>query len=132
MIALGVGFSSRCSEDALTDLVAAVLTELEAEHGVPPSDGLLATAAHKRRGDLLEAVAARLGLAPVYVDHPAMQAAQTRVPGDSPAARQAVGLGSVAEAAAMAVLGDDGRLLVPTRRGVLATCAAATGSPRSQ
>ena len=132
MIAFGVGFSSRCSEEALADLVGTVLAELEGEHGVSPTGGLLATAAHKRGSGLLEPVAARLDLQPVYADDRPMQAAQSQVLTDSAVARQAVGLGSVAEAAAMAVLSHDRRLIIPMRRAALATCAAATGSPRSQ
>ena len=130
MIALGVGFGSRCDEDALAELVAAVLAELVAEHDVSPQGGLLATAARKSRSGLLEPVAERLSLTPVYADEQALQALQHAVPGHSARARRAVGLGSVAEAAAMAVLGGDRRLIVPKRRGALATCAAAIGSAR--
>lgn len=125
MIALGVGFASRCTVDELAALVASVLAELEAEgRGVPPG-GPLAASERKRGAGLLEPVAARFGLSPVYIGHDRLRVMQPAAPSRSAAAREATGLASVAEAAALAAAGGSTRLLVARRARGPATCAAA-------
>lgn len=127
MIALGVGFSSRCTAADLTALVDAVL----AASGSGTAAHYLATAERKRGTGLLEAVAGCTGLHAVYIDDAALQAWQTDTRNHSTAAAAAVGVGSVAEAAALAALGDGARLLVPRHTGPAATCAAAIHDGRT-
>ena len=120
MIALGVGFNSRCREAELEALVAAALDEVDDGGG-----GLLATALWKRATGLIEPVAARLGLTPVYLDRETLRAQQAAVLTGSRAALAATGLHSVAEAAALAAAGPRARLVLPRRVHGDATCAAA-------
>ncbi|MDN3516459.1 cobalamin biosynthesis protein [Aquisalimonas lutea] len=126
MIALGVGFAGRCTVDELAALVVSVLAELEAEGWAVPPGGPIAAPERKRGAGLLEPVAARFGLSPVYVDHDRLQALQPAASSRSAAAVEATGLASVAEAAALAAAGGYPRLLVPRRARGPATCAAAT------
>ena len=128
MIALGVGFSSRCTAADLNALVDAVLA---ASGSDPATARYLATTERKRGTGLLEAVAACTGLHAVYIDDAALQAWQTDTRHHSAAAATAVGVGSVAEAAALAALGAGAQLLVPRRSATAATCAAAIHDGRT-
>lgn len=126
VIALGVGFASRCTVDELASLVASVLAELEAGGRAVPPGERIAAPERKRGAGLLEPVAARFGLAPVYVARERLQAMQPATSSRSAAAREATSLASVAEAAALAAAGGSARLLVARRARGPATCAAAT------
>ncbi|SEO99735.1 cobalt-precorrin 5A hydrolase [Aquisalimonas asiatica] len=125
MIALGVGFASRCTENELAAVVMAVLEEvpglLDAHAGV----ARLAAPAHKRPAGLLEPVAGRVGLSPVYVTRDQLSAWQPATVTRSRLAEAAVGLPAVAEAAALAAAGPGARLLIPRRTAGPATCALA-------
>ncbi|MEU9029199.1 Rv2231c family pyridoxal phosphate-dependent protein CobC [Streptomyces sp. NPDC048383] len=81
----------------------------------------LATVEAKAAEPGLVGAAERFGVP--LVGHPAAELALISVPHPSGAVREAVGTGSVAEAAALA---GGGELLVPKRRSMAATCAVAT------
>lgn len=57
-----------------------------------------------------------------------LERAQARCPTQSVAARVAIGLGSVAEACALAALEEDGKLVLPRIASPRVTCALAVGS----
>ncbi|SFD16912.1 cobalt-precorrin 5A hydrolase [Thiohalospira halophila DSM 15071] len=124
MIALGVGFSSRCEARDLVELATGVWQALPAD--ARRDGGRIATLAHKRDSGLLEAAARQMGLEPVYLEPPDLAPFQ---PGRTPsaAAEAAVGLASVAEAAALAAAGPDATLLTGRTTSGGATCAAARG-----
>ncbi|MFF4321789.1 Rv2231c family pyridoxal phosphate-dependent protein CobC [Streptomyces sp. NPDC001568] len=84
----------------------------------------LATVEAKTAEPGLVGAAERFGVP--LVGHPAEELALISVPHPSGAVREAVGTGSVAEAAALA---GGGELLVPKRRSMAATCAVATLQP---
>ena len=125
MIVLGVGFSTRCSAEELAELVTHVLAQAPAGRGAGEG-GRIATLARKRASGLLEPVAERLGLTPCYLTENELAAVEPRTVA-SPRAAAAVGVGSVAEAAAMAAAGRGARLVVAKTASPLATCAAAEG-----
>ncbi|MGM0411879.1 MAG: cobalamin biosynthesis protein [Pseudomonadota bacterium] len=124
MIALGVGFSSRCEARDLVELATGVWQALPAD--TRADGGRIATLARKRDSGLLEEVAHRLGLEPIYLEASELAPFQ---PGLTPsaAAEAAVGLASVAEAAALAAAGPDATLLTGRTTSGGATCAAARG-----
>ncbi|MFP4615120.1 MAG: cobalamin biosynthesis protein [Thiohalorhabdus sp.] len=122
MIALGVGFSARCTAAELEALAAGVL---EAAPG-DPGPHRIATLERKRASGLLEAVAERLDLTPLYLSPEDLAPFQEGL-AHSVRAGAAVGLTSVAEAAALAAAGTDARLVVAKTASPRATCAAAIG-----
>lgn len=128
MIALGVGFSSRCTVAELRELVAEVI----AAAGAPSHRGLLAVPERKRGSGIVEPVAAQCGLALDYIPEERLRAWQDEAPTVSHRAQATIGLHSVAEAAALAAAGDGARLIVARRTRRLASCAAACASPHEQ
>lgn len=123
MIALGIGFSSRCDVEELAGLAAGVLRQARGE-GRTPATGVIATLERKRDSGLLEPVAARLDLEPLYLSPEGLAPFQEGVElsGSAPAA---AGVGPVAEAAALAAAGPGARLVVAKTTSRLASCAAA-------
>ncbi|UPG71217.1 cobalamin biosynthesis protein [Roseomonas gilardii subsp. gilardii] len=71
--------------------------------------------------------AGRLGLPLHLIPRVALEAGQSRCPTRSEASLRATGLASVAEAAALALAGPGGRLVLPRIASANATCALATG-----
>ncbi len=125
MIALGVGFASRCTGNELAAVVTAVLAEVPGLLDAHAGAGRLAAPAHKRHAGLLEPVARDLGLTPVYVTRDQLSVWQPATVTRSRLAEAAVGLPAVAEAAALAAAGPGARLCVPRRTAGPATCALA-------
>ena len=82
---------------------------------------MLASIARKRDEAGLAAMAAHLGVALLFIDDASAETTLT----DSAASRGATGLGSVAEAAALAGAGSGARLLGPRSASDAATCALA-------
>jgi cobalt-precorrin 5A hydrolase len=119
VIALGVGYTSRCSADELAGLAEAVLQR--ARDG--GAGGHVATLERKRADGLLEVVAARLALTPAYLTAAELEAVQAN--SGSPRVAAVVGAGSVAEAAALAAAGPGATLVVAKTASRHATCAAA-------
>lgn len=128
MIALGVGFATRCTEVQLAELVAAVRKQAAAIDARPVR--WLAAPARKRPTGLLEPVARQLGLELLYIDHHTLHAWQEQTATHSALAEEHVGLPAVAEAAALAAAGHGARLLLTRRTLGPATCAAACSDKR--
>jgi cobalamin biosynthesis protein CbiG len=116
-----------CRRDAPVEAVEAAVSAALREAGRDARElSLIATLEAKAAEPGIVALSRRLGLRIVVVaqHHAAAQA----VPTDSAASRAATGLGSVAEAAALAAAGPGARLLGPRQASGAATCALAEGA----
>jgi len=124
VIALGIGLSSRCTAQELLDLVE----RLCATHGVSSENiGSLGTAAGRETLPAAAATAARLGLAIVPLASARLMPTAARCFSRSERSLTLAGVPSVAEAAALALLDPDGRLLGPRLASAHATAALAEG-----
>lgn len=128
MIVAGFGFRAGATPDSLAQALAAA--RRAAGQGAPgsapaPAPAAAATLAGKAEAAAFQRFAAAAGLRPLAVD-PADARRQTPLT-RSAAALAAHGLGSVAEAAALAAIGPGARLLAPRAVSVdgRATCALA-------
>ncbi len=121
VIAIGVGCRKAC---ARADIVALVQNTLEGLD-IQSSPRRMFTLVDKQGDPEIAAAAALLKLDLVFLSRGALAATTPRVLTKSAAARRRFGLPSVAEAAALAGAGPNGRLLGPRRTGVGVTCAIA-------
>jgi cobalt-precorrin 5A hydrolase len=123
MIVAGLGFSSKCGPEELADLVrrAQVAAARKAE--------MLAAPAWKADAACLETAAAILALPVVPVARDRLAEVADRVSTESAASRAIAGVGSVAEAAALAAAGPRSRLTLARISSTHATCALAEGAP---
>ncbi|CAO3427666.1 cobalamin biosynthesis protein [Azospirillum doebereinerae] len=124
MIAAGLGCRRGCGWEEIAALVAAAFDE--AALGAAARQGVLLAAPAMKREEAGMAEAARaLGLTLAFIDEEGLVAAQGRVQTRSATVLAAVGLASVAEAAALAAAGPGSRLLLPRRSTPRATVALA-------
>jgi cobalamin biosynthesis protein CbiG len=121
VIVAGIGFRSAARSADITGIVARA--RALSGHAVD----LLAVPEFKQRYPALLEALSDLGLPLVAIAPWRLERAQTRCPTRSAAAMAAVGLGSVAEACALAALDEDGKLVLPRIAGAQATCALAMG-----
>ena len=124
MIVVGIGCRRGSSPEAISQAVRATI----AASGLSVTKiDALATAAFKKTDFEIEVAARSIGLHLHHVDNQTLAAQQPGCLSRSETVEQAVGVGSVCEAAALAVAGPDARLLIPKqiREGV--TCALAQG-----
>ncbi len=128
MIVAGVG----CRRGASSPDIEAAIEAALARAGVAPDalDAIATTAAkHDETG--IEAAAARLGVAVVFVSEAELKSAGARTETRSERVLALTGVPSVAEAAALAAAGPAARLLSPRLVIGAATCALATSEPAS-
>ncbi|SFK53129.1 cobalt-precorrin 5A hydrolase [Methylorubrum salsuginis] len=118
----GVGFRAATTPEEIVALVRRALHEA----GLAP-DALtaLATAADRAGAPNFLDVAAALDLAPVGIEPTALAAADAQVVTRSARIAASRGVGSVAEAAALAAAGPGARLVLPRIASAGATCALA-------
>ncbi len=122
MIVAGIGCRAEVDAEAVRSAIAAALRDT----GRGAAEiALLATVPAKAEEPGLVAASAALGLELLAVPEDALRAAAPRCLTDSPRARSATGLPSVAEAAALAAAGPGARLLAPRSAAGGATCALA-------
>ncbi len=125
----GVGFASACTARELEGLIREVLAEvravLDAARVEPIAIRHLAAPAHKSDSPMLASVARELELELVFPSASALVDCDEEVLTESARARTTAGVGSVAEAAALAVAGEGARLLLPRRLSARASCAVA-------
>ena len=119
MIVAGLGCRTECAAEEIVALVR------EAEARAQCQATALAAPATRARAPSLRRAAVELRLALLSIDHAAMEQAQPRCVTRSDAALRAVGLASVAEAAALAAAGPTSRLRLPRISSAHATCAIA-------
>jgi len=122
LLVVGVGTSRGAPPEALVELVEATL----AEAGLAP-EAVACVASLDRKMDepAVHATAARLGVPARFFSARELAAEASRLARPSAAVAEAVGVPGVAEAAALAAVGPDGRLVVDKRRNAVATCAVA-------
>lgn len=118
----GIGFRRATASDEIVALLRRALEEA----GLAPGHlAVLATPADRAGEPACRAAAAAFGLIPTPLDATALMAADARVATRSQRIEALRGVGSVAEAAALAAAGPEARLLLPRIASAGATCALA-------
>ncbi len=121
-LAVGVGCERGADPAAVADLVRDTL----AQAGLAPASvGAIVSLDVKADEPAVHAVAERYGAPARFFDAQALDAETPRLATPSDAVYHEVGCHGVAEGAALAAEGSEGRLLVAKRRGARATCAVA-------
>jgi cobalt-precorrin 5A hydrolase len=126
MIGIGIGCRSGASKEAILAIIAQACAKL----GLAEASARLFTFDGKRDEAGLIAAAAELKLPLVFVSHDALQSVADKITTRSEAAEKALGLPSVAEAAALVGCGAGAHLLLPRITGEGVTCAIAKGADR--
>jgi cobalt-precorrin 5A hydrolase/precorrin-3B C17-methyltransferase len=122
VLALGVGCERGAPAAELSALARAAL----AEAGLSPhAVACIVSLALKAAEPAIHALAEELGRPARFIDAATAAAQAERLPSPSPVVEAAVGVPGVAEAAALAAAGPDGRLLVPKRKSARCTVAVA-------
>ncbi|ALG74291.1 cobalamin biosynthesis protein [Azospirillum thiophilum] len=121
---VGLGCRRGCGWEEIAALVAGAFDEAALPDAARRLAALAAPAMKSDEPGLAEAARA-LGLPQRFIEEDAMLAAQDRVHTRSATVLAAVGLASVAEAAALAAAGPGSRLLLPRRSTPRATVALA-------
>lgn len=123
MIAIGIGCRRGCSARAILDAIAT------ARAGLPATDEILLCSGELKSAEPgLRSAAEQLGAKLVFLPMAALHEADHRCLTRSDASMAATGLGSMAEAAALAAAGPGARLIVPRLLGDGVTCAIAAHS----
>jgi cobalt-precorrin 5A hydrolase / precorrin-3B C17-methyltransferase len=125
VIALGVGCERNAAAAELEKLVRGVL----AAHGLS-AQAIACVASLDVKADegAIHALAASLGVPARFFDAAVLAHEESRLSSPSETVKRAVGVAGVAEAAALACVGRNGRLLVTKQRSSRATCALAIAS----
>jgi cobalt-precorrin 5A hydrolase/precorrin-3B C17-methyltransferase len=126
VIALGVGCERGVEARELEDLVRTTLAESDIS---AQAVACVASLDLKADESAVHALADSLGVPARFFTAEELAREEPRLANPSTVVRNAVGVAGVAEAAALASAGPDGKLLVPKRRSPRATCALAL-SPR--
>ncbi|CAO3452832.1 cobalamin biosynthesis protein G cbiG [Azospirillum argentinense] len=124
IIAAGIGCRAGCPGDEIAGLLSAAFAEAALDEGARRAVQLAAPMRKRNEAGVAEA-ARRLALPLQFVDDSALRTVQDRVQTRSARVEAAVGVASVAEAAALAAAGPGSTLLLPRRSTPRATCALA-------
>ncbi len=123
-IAAGIGCRAGCPGAEIAGLIRAAFDEAALDEAARRSVQLAAPMRKRNESGMAEA--ARLLALPLqFVDDSALAAVQDRVRTRSARVEAAVGVASVAEAAALAAAGPGSTLVLPRRSTQRATCALA-------
>ncbi|MEL6060420.1 MULTISPECIES: cobalamin biosynthesis protein [unclassified Methylobacterium] len=129
LLAAGIGFR----RGAGADEIAALITQALGRVGAVPGDLIaIATVADRATEPALADAAARFGLAPHPVTSEALAARDAELVTRSARIEHLRGVGSLAEAAALAAAGPGSRLALPRIASGGATCALARGQSTMQ
>lgn len=120
-VVAGFGFRQRATIDEFTTALDAALTDA----GVAVEDLAEIAIPRAKRGAIVEAFAVRRGLPLVVLSEMDLHAAGERCVTLSARSMGALGVPSVAEAAALAAAGPDAGLIRPRSKGTAVTCALA-------
>jgi cobalt-precorrin 5A hydrolase len=120
-IVAGIG----CCRDCLADEIVTLVQRAAGEVG--QHINALAVPAHRASLPGVINAARRLGLGMKLISVESLAAEQANCMTHSPLVQELTGLGSVAEAAALAAAGAGSRLLLPRIQSERATCAIAIG-----
>ena len=118
----GIGFRRGAGADDIAALIARGLGLLGANAAELAA---IATAADRATEPAIRGAAARFGLSPSPVTAAALAARDGEVVTRSPRIEHLRGVGSLAEAAALAAAGPESRLALPRIASAAATCALA-------
>lgn len=122
VLALGVGTSRGAPADVLIRLVEETL----AEAGLAREAVACVTSLDRKMDEpAVQALAAHLDVPARFFTAAELAAEAPRLPNPSRVVEEAVGTPGVAEAAALAAVGPEGRLVIEKRRNAVATCAVA-------
>lgn len=121
-LAIGLGCRKGCPAEAVLAVVRDACARLDLTHG------RLFSIEAKRHETGLHEAAAELGLPLVFLPESGLAVAAEHVSHRSPRVAAAMGVPSVAEAAALAGAGAGSRLLIPRRAHAAATCAVAVAA----
>lgn len=123
-LAAGIGFRRGTAADEIASLITQALKQL----GAAPGDlTAIATAADRATERALASAAARFGLSPCPIAAEALAARDADLVTRSARIERLRGVGSLAEAAALAAAGPGSRLALPRIASGGATCALARG-----
>jgi cobalt-precorrin 5A hydrolase len=122
----GIGFRRRTETEEIVGLVRRALALIPGELQV------VATAADRAGEAALRRAAETFGLVPVAVEPEALAAVDSRVPTRSVRIEASRGVGSVAEAAALAAAGEGAVLVLPRIASAGVTCALAARPPEAR
>lgn len=117
----GIGFRHEASAGEIASLIREALSVA----GAPARLGAVATAADRAAEPAIRAAAAAFGLDALGIEAPALRAVDARVTTRSARMTRERGIGSLAEAAALAAAGEDARLVLPRIASANVTCALA-------
>jgi cobalt-precorrin 5A hydrolase/precorrin-3B C17-methyltransferase len=120
--AVGVGCARDCPAGELSALVAECLAAADVPN--PAVAGVFSLDL-KADEPAVTALAAELGVPARFFDAARLEAETPRLANPSAAVFAEVGCHGVAEAAALAATGPEGRLILPKRKSAMATCAIA-------
>lgn len=120
MIVIGIGCRRGAPVQAILDTIAAARAKIPAT-----ADIILCSGELKSAEAGLKAAAERLGTDLIFLPMATLRDVDHRCETRSEASIAATGLGSMAEAAALAAAGPDSRLIVPRLAGDGVTCAIA-------
>jgi cobalt-precorrin 5A hydrolase len=121
-IVAGIGFRRGTAPEEIAALIVRALGEI----GAARTDlAVVATAADRAAEPSICEAAAKFGLSPCPVEPTALEACDPKIVTRSARIERLRGVGSLAEAAALAVAGPDGRLALPRIASHGATCALA-------
>ncbi len=126
MIAIGIG----CRKGATRDSIAAIVTRARSLAALADQTAILFSHDRKQGEAGLAAAAAALGLPLRFLTQDALQAVEPLVATRSDHSKDATGIASISEAAALAGAGQGARLIVPRIVGDGVTCAIARGGGR--
>lgn len=121
-IVAGIGFRHAAAAEAIVASIERALTSLDLPNARLAA---IATAADRAGEAAIRAAAARFGLEPIGLTPAALRAVDAAVPTRSARIEAARGVGSLAEAAALAAAGPGGRLLLARIAQRDVTCALA-------
>lgn len=121
-IVAGIGFRHAAGADE----IAALIRQALAAAGLAPERLCAGATAADRAGEpAIRAAALAFGLAPTGLGPQTLRAVDARVPTRSERIAATRGVGSLAEAAALAAAGDGARLVLPRIASGSVTCALA-------
>lgn len=126
MIGIGIGCRSGARKEAILDIIAEAL----ARTAPIGKAKMLFTFIGRKDEEGLAAAAADLGLPLVFLSREELKSVADKIATRSEAAEKALGIASVAEAAALAGCGPGAHLLLPRIAGDGVTCAIAQGDGR--
>jgi len=121
-LALGVGCERGCAAE---ELIGHVRATLAAAKVAPAAIGCVVSLDVKMDEPAVHALAAELGVPARFFDAATLEAETPRLANPSEVVFREVGCHGVAEGAALAAAGAEGRLLVDKRRSARSTCAVA-------